>query len=539
MWPAAVDEPARVPSPVIARLPSERDVYANLLRDSRGLRRDESSARDGWYATLPWEKKEQTLFELEMLLKGVACFGNRRNHPGSAQLTTAVAHDFQPEMRVLRHGMAQINTLVRSLLGDRERAYTFSRYLSSVLPEDSARSALLKEQLTQDTPEEALLVMRNAFAAFQDVTDGLLRLEQVPTRLYTALHGTVAREIGRNVFFNPLMALEFRPEFDRIRNAEVLEALHQIESDAAHRVAALTMLSLFRALRYLELIDEYAADAASARLAYIILAVLRSDLRALTRYLGRHAADAIADGLERTLMAIPATEIAQRRDTLVEKARELSVLRNTFESIASSLRVDVRKVFLRDLPSPGEGVGGADLGPQLIIVTASVRASVHHAIVALCRVLAEGMPPPRLALDDAARAREGERLRREIWMFMQILRAFIAKAEASEGNTNRWASASSFQFVRDFLGHFRAIGYQLVRQNDFEHLDRFLTSLEELGDVDLLDPTRLTTAVAECRRFYEFLEELFREVSQRSELKGQRFDRKDATVTLKIYLGKG
>jgi len=523
---------------VIARLPSERDVYANLLRDTRGLRRDQSTARDGWYAALPWEQKEQTLFELEMLLKGVACFGNPRNHPGNARVTAPVAHDYLYELRILRDGLSQASMLVRSLLGDGERAYTFSRYLSSVLPEDSARGRLLKEQLTQDTPEEALFVLRNAFASMTDLADGILRNEHVPNRLYHALHGTVAREIGRNAFFNPLMALEFRPEFDRIRNTVVLEALHRVHSEAAHRVCALAMLSLFRVMRYLQLIDGYAAQPALARRSYLVLAVVRSDLRALTRYLGRHAADTIADGFERELMKIHAVDIRARRPALAEEAEQLSVIRNALEATANAVRVDVRKLFLHDLPGPSEGVPGEELGPILVVASASLRATIQHAIVGLCRVLAPDEAPPVLSVDRNARAADGERLRREVWMFMQILRAFIAKAKAAEGSPDRWTGSSSFQFVRDFLSHFRAIGYQLVRSADYERLDPFMSALEELSDVDLVDPARLRAAVQECARFYRFLEELFSEVSQRAELKGRTFDRHAATETLKIYLGR-
>lgn len=525
---------------VSAAVPTGRDVYANLLRDTRGLRRDQAVARDTWFARLPWDKKEQTLFELEMLLKGIACFGNPRNHPGAPRATATVAHDFLEELRILRDGMSRINGLVRSLLGDRERAYTFSRYLETVLPEDSARGKLLRDQLTQDTPEESLLVLRNAFTAFQDLTDGLLRLDYVGNRLYAGLHGTVAREVGRNVFFNPLMALEFRPEFDRIRSAEVLEALHSVRSESAHRVVALTALSLFRVLRYLDLIDHYASGRGSARRAFLILAVVRSDLRALARYLGRHAADAIAEGLEREIMGLHAVDIREQRGRIEDEARWLARLRSTLETVSNSLRVEVRKTFLCDLPGPSEGVPANELGPVLVVAVAALRASVHHAVTAVCRVLAPDRPPPRLALDTVSRRAEGERLRREIWMFMQILRAFMAKAQAAEGSADRWAGASStFQFVRDFLSHFRAIGYQLVRSNDYERLDAFLATLDQLRDVDLLETDRLRAAVAECQRFYEFLAELFREISQRTELKDVPFDRKDATETLRIYLGRG
>jgi hypothetical protein len=77
-----------------------------------------------------------------------------------------------------------------------------------------------------------------------------------------------------------------------------------------------------------------------------------------------------------------------------------------------------------------------------------------------------------------------------------------------------------------------------VRSNDYERLDPFLAALSELRDVDLLDPARLEAAVEECRRFYTFLEELFREIGNRKELADVAFDRKDATETLKIYLAR-
>jgi len=63
------------------RAPKEGDVYDDLLRDTRGLRREQVQARELWLARLPVERKVEHLFELEILLKGLACFANPRNHP--------------------------------------------------------------------------------------------------------------------------------------------------------------------------------------------------------------------------------------------------------------------------------------------------------------------------------------------------------------------------------------------------------------------------------------------------------------------------
>lgn len=518
---------------------ADRDVYANLLRETRELRRDQASARDLWYAHLPWDRKEETLFELEALLKGIACFGNPRNHPGHAATKSAVAQDFQAQMRVVRDASYRVVQLTRSLLGDKEQEYRFSRYLETVLPEDAARGRLIHEQLSQDTPEDALLVLRNSFGHFLDLADGILRLGRTSHRLWAAFHGVVVREVGRNAFFNPLSQLEFRPEFDRIKNAEVLEVLHGVHTESAHRVLALVFLTLFRCLRYTQLIDVYAPEPIAVRRAYAVLAVLRSDVRALTRYLAQGAAIAIADGLERDIMAVPSSRIRSEYAALSAEARALVSLRGMLESIASGLRIEVRRVFERDLPSPETAVSDADLGAQLVVASATLRAALQHAIRVLAAELRPDLTLTSLEDTPGAKRAASERLRRDVWIFQQVLRAFLALAgDGGPRGADTWAGPGGLQFVRDFLQHFRAIGYQLVRAHDYQRLNPYLEALEEVRDVDLLEPARLARAADESRQFATFLGELFERVSQRAELRGVPFDRQTAGEVLKIYLGR-
>src|ERR1700679_220160 len=85
-----------------------RNAYAELLRDTRGLRREQQQAREAWFARLAADKKEETLFELEILLKGIACFANPRNHPGAGRRSTIVSLDFREHLAHARDGMARI-----------------------------------------------------------------------------------------------------------------------------------------------------------------------------------------------------------------------------------------------------------------------------------------------------------------------------------------------------------------------------------------------------------------------------------------------
>jgi len=501
------------------------------------MRREQATARETWFAALPWERKEEDLFELEMLLKGIACYGNPRNHPGKPRKVAEAGQDFANDLRTVRKTVDRSVHVVRTLLGERDRVFNFAQYLESLLPEDAERSQLVKEQLSQDTPLEALWVLRNAFTGYVDVIDGLLRSGRISHRLYHGIHGTLTREIGRNTFFNPLVSLEFRTEFDRIQAPEVLEVLQTVSSDASHRVAALTFLTLFRALRYLDLVDQYASDPETIDLCPVILSVFRSDLHVLTRYLVTTAADAMADGLEREILLVDAVEVREHYGMLSGIMGGLLSLRRSLESTGQTLRLEVRRTYRLDLSSPDEKVDPAELAAQTVIATATLRAALHHAIFGLCKELAPDGVQPALATTDGGKRAASERLRREVWMFTQVLRAFLAKARQPEGDPTKWQATTSFHFVSEFLRHFRAIGYQLLRVSDYERLDAFLAAIESLRDVDFLDAAERNVAIEECTTFFEYMDQLFAQVSRRAELKNVPFDKRTAKETLKIYLG--
>jgi hypothetical protein len=509
-----------------------RDAHAELLRDSRRLAPERAAARERWLAALPEAHAADTLFELEMLLKGLVCFGNPRNQPGPPARSVPPDHDYHEALRIVRDALERCLALSRALLGDRERGAA-----ARMAMEETAQSRLVREPLAQDTPDEALRALRSAFAALVELAEALLRAGRVPERTFVALHAMVTREIGRNAFFDPLVTLEFRPEFDRLHGLEELEALAAAPSEAAQRIAALCLLSLGRARRYVTLLEACADDAASARRAYVLLAVLRSDLRALTRHLSRRAAAQLADDAENTLLTLDATALNAHAAGLADMLRGLTRLRAVLDTVASTLRVEMRKAFERDVPVVTPALPDDALAAQLRIVAAQLRAALHHATHAMCAGLRPDSAEP--ALDAGTRRAASERLRREVWMFLQVLRAFDAKSSAPLESVDRWSAAGSFSFVRDFLQHFRVLGQPLARRWDYPRREACIAALASLRDADLRDPVRMAEAAAECRALHAYLEQRFAELSARAELAGTPFDRRDAAETLRIYLAAG
>lgn len=523
------------------RVPSGDDeVYSELLLRTRGLPGEQRAARDQWFTRLTLDGKDDALFELEVLLKASACFANPRNHPGPPRRAPVVAQDFRDATACVRDGLSRSVDLCRQLLGQRDRTFVFHRYLETVLPEDQLRSRLSREGAAQASPEDGLLALRHGLTSTIEVIDGVLRAPRVPFRLFYALLAGVQREVGHNAYFNPLSALEFRPEFDRIRSAQVLELIRSVPGGVAQRLVALAFLSLFRMLRYLRLLGRIAAESGRRRRAagraYLVLAVLRSDARALGDHLRRRAGELLAESFGRELFLVPAPELTGRADALRGAAYRFLSIRSALEAIAGNLRLELRRAFQHDLPPVDAGASDAEVRAAVQLTIANLRPALRNAVLFLGNALGVRLEEGGVFDDHAARRETSERLRRDVWMFAQIVRAFAAKAQHSPSE-DRWAGAQSFQFVREFLAYFRSMGYPLLRAADYPRFDGFLAAMGRLEDTDLVDPARLERAIDECVAFHGFLLQLFDDISRRDVLEGAPFDRRAAASALRLYLG--
>lgn len=499
------------------------------------MRRDQALARERWFAELRFEKKEAVLFELEVLLKSFACFQNPRNHAGAASSVPLAAHNFRRELFVVDAGIERVSQNVRRLLGDGERAYVFSRFLETLVSSDDQRNRLLQNQVSQYTPEESLFAFRSAFASFSEMSGGLLELDRIPHRVFRSLLSTITREVGRNEHFNSLATLEFRPEFDRIRVVSVLTVLTKTP-DPAQRTIALTLLSLLRLIRYLDLLDEYAKRSETEPLTHLVVSVLLSEGRALAHTLETQSADALAGAFEHAISNVSAEAMLRTSGDLFETADHLYGLSQVLRSVGQTLRLEL-ELAVSDVPSPWERSARGSLGPKMMVGAASLRAICHHAITSLCHEISPETPMSDLASKERLSLEASQRLRRDIWSFRQVLRAFLLKSEEAFVGIKSWDSVRSFRFVRDFLQHFQAIGYQLARRSDYPRFDRFIQSVARLSEIDLLDAAELRRVTDECREFNNYLRTLFDAVCQRTELEPHPFNRDKAVEHLRAYLG--
>ena len=174
------------------RRPRRRNAYAELLRDTRGLRREQQQAREAWFARLAADKKDETLFELEILLKGLACFANPRNHPGAGRRQTIVSLDFREHLVHARDGDGAHRRSSRARCSaTRIAPSSSSATWRRCCPRTSPARKLLHAAMAQETPEGSLFVLRHGFTNLIEVAGGLLRLHApaLPALLRAPRHG--------------------------------------------------------------------------------------------------------------------------------------------------------------------------------------------------------------------------------------------------------------------------------------------------------------------------------------------------------------
>jgi hypothetical protein len=524
------------------RVPEE---YLALLSGTRSLQGENAHLRDVWFQKLQVERKSERLFEFETLLKGFACFANPRNHPGASKVrhVSLAAQDFAPHIALAQGALHRATILAKQLAVQNEPSLLFRRYLETSLPDDSARVTLAKPD--RETPDGALLALRRGLTHAEEIARSLSTLYRLPFRSFYALMGTVQREAEDSRFFNALSALEFRIEYDRIASPHVLSAMDAVRGAEARKLCALTFLSLYRLLRYMTLVEanlaEVIRDSKQAAQAigstHLIWTVFRSDARALIARIGKHAGELLAADFARLLQTVSAHDVSPRFAELLSEAHVHQDLKTSLEGMAASLNLETRQTFEHDLPRPDQELSAAEFALRNSRAIASLKPVIQNAILALGASLGVRLDDQGVFGSLAERRVMSERLRRDLWMFAQILRAFSEKASQSHTVQEQWLEPSPFAFVGQFLTYFKAMGYPLIRAADYARLDPFLSAVDAVKGHHYVDPERLTAATEEAMLFRQYLLELFDQVSQRAELTETPFERKAAATSLAQYLG--
>jgi hypothetical protein len=470
-----------------------QDFFFELMRDSQRVRGVYLAERERWIRGLPITGREEILFELEMLLRGVDRFFNLRNLFGEA--LPPPERDWREELKAARDAIHRSIHLSRRLIAPpQEQALLFRSFVEGALADDRARAKLGAELREQRTPEESLFLLRTGLVAHQGILDQLARLDLAPQSLFMDVGRALQHELFVSRYFCPPNPLEFRGEYDRVGSVRLLEVLRSTPDDKKRKAFALALLAAFRSLRSLRYVP--APPVPHTRRVLVILALVRSELHALVGYLENDVPRLLATPEGVGSAAGMAREAAQR-------------IRSVLEIVPPIL--------------------GAPLTDreQLDTQRDKLVEATKEAIGAIAFSLDAGLGTKALFEDESARLEQSERLRRDLWVFRELCRETAVHLDKPEADTEL------AEPLRLYAIEFRDVGYQLLRHSDRELFDRFLDLLEGwAGHRGETSAIRLQRLRNDCRRFAEILDRALELVGKRSELKRNPIDELSYRQTL-------
>jgi hypothetical protein len=451
--------------------------------------------RERWLRSIRVEGREELLFELEMLLRGVERYFNLHNLAIEAG-GTVLTRDFRDELLDVRDALHQAAWVARRLSDpDSDQKMVFRRYVGSQLADDRLRRALVEEELGADTPEQSLFILRRSFESLRTVIDHLVKGETCGYQLFTEIGSLALREVVLNSYFRPFRPLEFRIEYDRVKSVPLLEALHGCPP-RERQLFTVALLALFRVLHYLSYIT-LERGKASDRRAWVVLALVRSELLTLSGYCRNELAP-----------------------NLVRKRQQAAALK-----LSKELNQHGRKIADR-LPSGR----GSDLSAALEAAESYAELARRQLVLFAQALDFEPMGEDAF-VELMSPSAMGQRLRQDLWVFAELCRGVgVAMAKPSV-----LAGDEAWEAICNFIQDFQAVSYQLLRYGDYEPFDRFVALVLELPQSPK-GPELRQRLGQDCQEFGQLVEATFVAVSRRAELLDKRFDLAAAKKKLATYL---
>ncbi len=464
-----------------------RDFFFELFKDSDNQRPHFLLEREAWFRNLELNRKEERLFELEMYLRAVGCFFNLHNQ-FLQDRDQAITRDFSAELKVLAAALER-GTALSQLLLDRGLAssFDFQSYIENQVAPDYLRLQMLRRTLDQKRPEESLYLLNRCFRDLKKIIDHLLKRPPCTYSLFYHLGQVVTREIAFNRFFNPLLILEFKPEYDRIRSVVILDAMRKIEDRSECRAASKVFLALFRLLHYLRYIPR-SGRARILRRSLILFTLFHSEANTLAGFLRVLAGRSpqAEGGLGQAAGMVAASLRAQLVDLFGGELVQLDVER------AALLGQEERSV-----------ASGSAL----------LEAFIKECIGVFVQVYQPEASVAELFDSDRNQLEQSARLRSDLWLFKEILERLLRTAQASPAGRLYIPT-----HLARFSDYFLETSYNFLRYGDGGPFERYHAVLTEGLRHSGSNGTWSVRFLEDTARFRDYLIETYDLVCRRAEL---------------------
>ena len=433
-----------------------------------------------WVKQVQEQEGIEILFELETWLKGLRSFFDLRHLPLSeTERSNLLDRSFASEINLIRNAVQSCERCASEVIRyGQPRQVEFETFLETQLRKDSVLDYHVDKILEQPTPTESLRRLLESLNDFRVLIDAL-RMEKQNYQLFHTLGRSLRRDLKGCRYVDMLLSQRFRVQYDRIQNPVLSTVMRGIAEEKIRRDIALTLLYLFRLLRYLKLIAHEMNGERPVRHLLVVFSLVHEDMEHLSDFL----------------------------KSRFLKGREAGhSLRNSAELIVYSLKMESQRALERELIGVAQESEIADVYTRIGSSHALLRNCFQSCVVTLLQAFDRQLEAKSVFPSMIDRLQQAEKLKQDLWDLRQFLRNLMEKKEELDSHR-----------IVERVSAFRESSLRYLMYRDWGEFERFSDAL-----VAATGRMEIRTLL---KKFGSFLETLIQEVSKRSV-----FSRSDAEV---------
>jgi len=474
--------------------------------------------RNRWFYSLQTPKKQEKLFELEVLLKGLDRFFNLANQPIS-EMEAVVNREFTNELLIIKNAVGRVVRLCKGLLSaDDNRALHFRNYVETRLLNDYQRAKRIERALLQRTPEESLYVLTHSFINFQEILASVVSHSKNSYFLFYHLEQLIGREIAGNRYFNPFKAAGFAPHYDVIKSPRFAGLVRAIADPALRKHMSIIFLMMFKLLRYFSFINPEQKDLAALKDSLLIFSLVNSESTLLSDLIENEVSRVVkdADGLP-----------PQRKDLLI----------SAMDAFSYQLTVELEKIFELELKDAAKEQDVTTLRNGVARSRGLLTNIFQQGIVGIGQALDPELEGRDVFPDFVSKIEESLRLRRDVWLFHKVVENLEQVIEKSREQGSAVPLIEAIKTTRNFIFYYQNISFQYVRSMDREEFHNFFQMMDKFVVSDIDQSKKLEDFARNLHAFKMFLETTLANINNRAELRDMPFGRKEGERILSQFLG--
>jgi hypothetical protein len=428
-----------------------------------------------WIRHVEASGRIESLFELETWLKGLRSFFRVRHLPLSeSERKDLIARSFGPEIRIVRQALQICEASTGELM---KHGWTdkieFESFIESQLRKDNVLDYHVSKIVEQPTPMDSLIQLSESLNDLRVMIDAVNQAEKLDYQLFVSIGRCYRRNVRNCRYVEMLLAQRFRLQYDRVDNAALSGILKGIAEEGIRRDIALSLLWLFRLLKYLQFVHRDLVADRPLRHFLVIFCLLHEEMGLLSDFLKGHFL----------------------------KGREAShALWNVVELIVYSLKMESQRALERELLFVSREADPAVIYTKIENSHGMLRNCYQSCVVALAQAIDKNFEGKAVFPSILEGLQTAQRLRQDLWDLRKHLKDILQNRSGTDVNS-----------IIEKIAAFRESSLRYLMYRDWGEFERLSDSF-----VTATHPLEVRTLI---RKFVSFLETLVEEVSKRSVLK--------------------